>query len=364
MSQSNPPGGQRSKTGLHVLPHPGGGGETYIDALSRMDGYSFERAYLAPSVRHAAALPSIVGRWLHVQREARAHDVLHVHGEVASMICLPSLVSCPSVVTLHGLHLVRRLESLGREAAKANLRAIVRAASKTICVSEAEYADVLEIAGTRAEARVLVIQNGIVPLSPPSPEERATARAEFGLSAEMTVGVWLGALDAHKDPLVAARAAIEVARDDASLALLVAGDGQLRPELERAAGEGPPDVIRVLGYRRDTRRVLSAADFFVLSSHREGLSYSLLEAMSMGLPPVVSDAPGNPEAVGDAGIVVPRGDVAGFAQAFRRLLRDLPQRLALGERARERVARHFRAEDMVSRTREVYDEVAGARRGG
>ncbi len=100
--------------------------------------------------------------------------------------------------------------------------------------------------------------------------------------------------------------------------------------------------------------MLAAADFFVLPSHREGLSFSLLEAMGLGLPPIVSDAPGNLEAVGDAGIVVPRGDGAGLAAAFRRLL-DEAERRSLGESARARVAERFRAEEMLRRTRGVYD---------
>ena len=100
------------------------------------------------------------------------------------------------------------------------------------------------------------------------------------------------------------------------------GDGPLRPQVEQAAREAPWCRHRDRLPLGRPARILAAADFFVLSSQREGFSYALLEAMSLGLPAVVSDAPGNPEAVGDAGIVVPFGDVAGFAAAFRRLARD------------------------------------------
>jgi glycosyltransferase involved in cell wall biosynthesis len=79
--------------------------------------------------------------------------------------------------------------------------------------------------------------------------------------------------------------------------------------------------------------------------------------MSLGLPAVVSDAPGNPEAVGDAGIVVPRGDASGFAAAFGRLTRDCALRLALAKRARSRVAELFLAKEMVRRTKALYDEI-------
>ena len=134
----------------------------------------------------------------------------------------------------------------------------------------------------------------------------------------------------------------------------------MRAEAERAAAEA--DAVHILGFRRDVERILGASDFFVLSSRLEGLSFSLLEAMSLAVAPVVSDAPANVEAVGDAGTVVPFGDAARFAEAFARLAGNEPERRAMGERARERVARHYRSEEMLRRTRDLYDEVAALRR--
>ncbi len=328
-----------------------------------MDGYRFERAYLAERANLGAAWASIALRAANTQLSTRNFDLLHVHGEVASALCLPSLAIRPSVVTLHGLHLLRRVTGPARWAAEANLRLVVNSATKTICVAEAERDDVLDVVKGRALQRVVVIHNGVTPRDPPSLKERLAIREELGLSPQSVVGICVGSLDVHKDPLVAVRAAIEVARRSARLTLLVAGDGPLRPELERLARDEGAGAVLMLGFRSDVARVLAAADFFVLPSRREGLSYSLLEAMSLGLPAVVSDAPGNPEAVGDAGIVVPCGEVAGFADAFQRLLSG-PERHVLGKRARVRVTRHFLAEDMVRRTAEVYDDVVGALRAG
>lgn len=346
---------------LQVLPHPGGGGETYVDTLSAISTYRFERAYLARSARPADALLDLPLSAFRVQRAARAHSVLHVHGEMAGAICLPSLAMRPSVVTLQGLHLLRRLSGAPRSAAKLSLRLIVRSASRTICSSRAEYSDVFEVVGPRAARRVLVIHNGIEALPPLRPEERARARVELGISPATTVGIAVASLDEHKDPFTPVRAALGIARAGGALVLLLVGDGPLRGELERASGDDAGRAVRVLGYRRDVRPFLAAADFFVLASRREGLSFSLLEAMSLGLPAVVSDGPGNPEAVGDAGIVVPYGDVAGFAAAFARILNDERERRSLSDRARERFARCFRADEMVRRTREVYDEVVRER---
>jgi glycosyltransferase involved in cell wall biosynthesis len=325
-----------------------------------MDGYRLRRAFLVPSANPREAFGAL-------PRSARAvvgaADLLHLHGEDASVICLPVLAARRSVVTLHGLHRLRRSEGAKREVAKMNLRLILRAATRTICVSEAERDELVDFVGPHARSRIRVIRNG-VELPPRLPVgDRAAARARLDLPASATVGVYVGSLMPHKDPLVAARAAAAVAREGASLTLVMAGDGPLRPDLERVSEEAGGQVLRLLGQRNDIQTILSAADFFVLPSHREGLSFAVLEAMSLGLASVVSDAPGNPEAVGDTGIVVPCGDVDGFAAAFRRLLDDEQGRAALGERARARVAEHFTAEQMVRGTRELYDEVIAVRPG-
>ena len=349
------------RTVLHVLPHPGGGGETYVDLLSRMDGYRFERAFICPSQesshRFVDALRALPRAGFGALRGA---DLLHVHGELASALLLPVIAARRSVVTLHGLHVLRRSSGAKRGAAELNLRLLVHAATRTICVAEAERDALLEVAGPGLAPRLAVIHNGVEPIMPAGAPERAATRARYGLPPEAVVGVYAASLDPHKDPLAAARAAVEAAQGGAPLVLLIAGQGPLLSELERFVETAGNGTVRLIGQQAEMLPILAAADFFVLPSWREGFSFSLLEAMSLGLAPVVSDAPGNPEAVGEAGIVVRRGDVAGYAAAFRRLLEDKAERVALGQRARERVAQLFTAEQMITQTRRVYDEVLGA----
>lgn len=339
----------RARTVLHVLPHPGGGGERYVDLLGDMPDHRFDRVYLGSSAGPAPV--ELVQGMARVLRRARGYDLLHVHGEAAAGFCLPLLVTRPSVVTLHGLHLVRRLKGVRRRAAVHNLRAVLRTADRAICVSRTEHDELVRIAETDAARRALVIRNGVHVPPPPSEAERAAVRRQLGIPGDEVVGIWVGSLDERKDPLTAVRAA-----NSADVLLLVVGTGPLAPELERAAGSR----VRALGQRADVARLLAAADFYVLTSHREGLSLSLLEAMASGLAPIVTDLPENTEAVADTGIVVPPGDGTALASAFARLRSDESERLALGARARERVTSCFRVEGMVRRTRDVYDDVAPA----
>lgn len=341
---------------LHVLPHPGGGGETYADALTLMDGYRFDRVFLASGPEAALdALRSGIG----IPLRARHFDLVHVHGEVAAGICLPTLALRRSVVTLHGLNLFRRTTGAAHAAARVNLRLVVRAATATICVSNSERADVVQAVGRRSERRLAVIHNGVAAASPPTIADRKRAREVVGVGESEVVGLFVGSLEAHKDPLAAARAAAAVAAEGGALRLLVAGDGPLRGDVDRLE-QATDGAVRALGFRTDIQTLLKASDFLVLPSLREGFSYAVLEAMASALPVVVSDAPGNVEAVGDAGIVVGRGDTDGFVVAFRRLL-DAGTRRRLGERAHERVRRDFGVEEMVGRTREIYGRILAGR---
>src|SRR5262245_10706195 len=136
---------------LHVLPHPGGGGETYVDLLQEMLGYHFSRVFLAPGPTPSAR--QLVRGMAGGLPSGRRHDLIHVHGEVAAGLCLPLLMARPSVVTLHGLHLVRRLSGVRRTAAVVNLRAVLGAADATICVSEGEADELRRVVGSRADRR-------------------------------------------------------------------------------------------------------------------------------------------------------------------------------------------------------------------
>jgi glycosyltransferase involved in cell wall biosynthesis len=340
---------------LHVLPHPGGGGETYVNLVSRMPGYRFERLYLAPGREPLPALPSLARSVPRINLRRGGFDLLHVHGETAALLCLPALARNPSVVSLHGLSFVRRSTGIARKIAETNLRLLVRAAAGTICASQEERDEALAIAGQGMARKLGLLQYGVEMRPEPSAAERRAARTKLGV-ADAMLAVTVGSLEYPKDPLTVAKAVAEVARSGQPTVLLVVGEGRLRPELEAIARDSQGS-IRLLGNRSDVPRLLEAADMFVVSSRHEGLPFALLEALAAGLPTIVSDYPGAEDAVADAGIVVPFGDVDAFAQALRRLAVDPAARADLGRLARERAAAHYSLEAMLDQTRRLYEEV-------
>ena len=157
--------------------------------------------------------------------------------------------------------------------------------------------------------------------------------------------------------LITAAAGVRSAVPD--VRFVVVGTGPLEEVTRRRAQEaGVAGNFVFTGYRQDARRVMTAFDVLAVPSVYDGLSIALLEAMSLGVPPVLSRAGGNGEVVrdGEQGLVVPPADPGALARGIVSLLRDGALRVRLGTAARER-AREFDVRTAVRRTEQVYGEL-------
>ena len=128
------------------------------------------------------------------------------------------------------------------------------------------------------------------------------------------------------------------------LRCLVIGGGRRQPEMVALVRElSLTPFVNFLGHRDDIPDLLAALDIFVLPSHSEGISRSLLEAMAAGLPVVVSDVGGSPEVVrsGVNGLLIPARDPSALARALLRLLSDPALGQKLGSAASQQVAANF-----------------------
>ena len=124
--------------------------------------------------------------------------------------------------------------------------------------------------------------------------------------------------------------------------------------------------ITLLGRRRDVPEVLSAFDLFVLSSVREGLPVTLLEAMAAGTPVASTDVGGIPEAVkdGDSALLVSPGDPEALAEAAWRVLSDRALGMSLAKNASTIVEERFSMAAVSRKICEIYSKKLSEKRAG
>lgn len=189
------------------------------------------------------------------------------------------------------------------------------------------------------------------------PGSREGARVELGLG-DWPIVAAVGRLDRDKgfDTAIRALAGVPAAR------LLVVGDGEEKPTLERLARElGMSE--RVIFAGRQTRdgvaRHLNAADIFVFPTKlNEASGLVLLQAMASGLPVVASSTPVLAEAVdrpGENGLLVRRGDPEALGSAIASLVAEPATRKRMGEAARRRILAEYTVKRMIERTLDIYE---------
>jgi len=343
--------GARERRVLHVLPHPGGGAETYIDLLEGLEGFSHRRIALSVTRSRFRGVSSVLARRRQVVRLARETDLIHLHGDMAAMIAAPALRGRRLVITSHGLHRLRRSGGVAGRVVRRRLGAAVAASARTICNAADERRDLVAALPGSLHDRLVVVPNGVPLPTPADPAERQRARAELGVEPDRTAVLFAAQLEPRKDPLGAIAAAEAAGRRGARLTLLVAGSGPLEPEVRARASEN----VHALGHRDDIERLLVAADVFLLPSHREGMSLGLLEAMAHGVAPLVADGPGNRETVGEAGLVFAAGDRETMAERLVALAADEDARERIGAAARQRIETEFSLERFLAGTRAQYE---------
>jgi glycosyltransferase involved in cell wall biosynthesis len=259
----------------------------------------------------------------------------------------------PVIRTEHGAHFVGR-----HSHAYPVLEALTTlATSRVVCVCEAVRASHAPRFGW-ATRRFVTILNGTSNAHAARP--RAATRNQLGLLETDRLILAIGTLTRPKAHSVLVEAFQRVARRMSAATLLIVGEGPLHRTLEhQIADAGLADRVRLLGGRNDIPDLVAAADAFVTTSVRDGLSVALLEAMRGGCPVVASNAGGNAEAIvdGTSGWLVEPRNPGKTAEALLELLEDRVRAASFAREARRRWSELFTSERMVAETETLYRAV-------
>jgi len=207
--------------------------------------------------------------------------------------------------------------------------------------------------------KITVVPNGITP-----PEQPAVTRlellSELNLPDDAKLIAFVGRLAPQKRLRELLWATQLLRQADRRAYFLVIGDGPSREELELYSRDVESiDHVRFLGHREDAAGLLYLMDVFWMNSEFEGMSNSLMEAMSVGVPCIVSDIPANRELVTheEHGYVVPINDSVAFSQFTERLMKDEALAKQLGQNAQDRMSNEFRVEQMIGSYAQLLREV-------
>ncbi len=145
-----------------------------------------------------------------------------------------------------------------------------------------------------------------------------------------------------------------------NIRLLIFGEGPLDAELRSYCQS---EVLRgrvvFMGFRDNIRQHMAGLDVLAIPSLHEGLPFTLLEGMHLGLPIVASDVGGLAEVLanGATALLVPPTDSAALGRAIERLYREPGIRASLAHRAKKVVDTHFLADTMAERYLEIYSSL-------
>jgi glycosyltransferase involved in cell wall biosynthesis len=267
---------------------------------------------------------------------ARESSVAHVHAHFgtnpAEVAMLLAALGGPSYsFTVHGPEEFDQPRAL-------HLGAKARCAAFVVAISSFGRSQLYRWADAVDWPRIAVIHCGL---------DRSYTQREPSAAPDVSRLVCVGRLCEQKGQLLLVRATARLVACGVPIELVLAGDGELRADIEdECARLGVAEHVRITGWidGDQVRDELAAARALVLPSFAEGLPVVLMEALASGRPVITTFIAGIPELVldGENGWLIPAGDVDGLVAAMQECLSTSSDRLsAMGRAGRQRVlARH------------------------
>jgi glycosyltransferase involved in cell wall biosynthesis len=328
------------------------------------DGVSVKRfwCHYRPSFHMLTAIASMS---FYLLRHGLRFDVWHVHQyglHCAVAVFLGRLMRRPVVLKLtsSGPQSISRVSSssfFGRCVAN-----LMRQVNAVVALTRETFQEAVDF-GVSSD-RITQIGNGIdvEKFRPVSPEVKRILRNKLSLPEQGVTVAAVGRLVNLKNyvGLLEAWAQFVVAHENQRQYLIIVGDGPDRSVLEeKIRNSHLTGRVFLVGNQENVDEWLNASDMFVLSSNFEGLSNTLLEAMSCGLPVVATAVSGTKELVADthSGIVVDVGDIDGLSNGIAMLANSVELRDLMGAVGRNVVLSQYSTRSVAQAHAALYEDL-------
>jgi glycosyltransferase involved in cell wall biosynthesis len=183
----------------------------------------------------------------------------------------------------------------------------------------------------------------------PNPKCRSSVRQQYGIPNNAVLGIFVGRVTADKGVLELAQAIRILNQEGVILYIAFVGpdEGNMSAAITLASG-GDSQRIIMTGFSTTPESFMSAADFLVLPSYREGFGSAIIEAAACGIPAIGSRIDGIIDAIdeGETGLLVEPRDINQLADAMRTLAINEQLRMKLGVAARVRALKCFQTKHL------------------
>jgi glycosyltransferase involved in cell wall biosynthesis len=308
-----------------------------------------------------SALSFITGGIWTMLRHRNRFNIIHSH-QVYSPTTIgwigKRLLGYPLVINLHLGGKEGDIQRLlrNKRSGTARLERLKRDADAFIAISSEILTELRE--QDVPEEKIHMLVNAVDPnvYKPVDIDEKRRLREKLGLPLNAPIVVIVARVVQIKGHAVLLKAWADVPEP---AHLVVIGTGELEETLQAQVNSQMPGRVTFTGKRDNVHEYLQAADAWTLPSYGEGLPVSLLEAMSVGLPVVVTPVGAMPEIVQDGinGLVIPIGNDAALSAALTKVIDGSEESRSLGKRARELIQEQYSIDHISQSYLDLFEKL-------
>jgi glycosyltransferase involved in cell wall biosynthesis len=272
-------------------------------------------------------------------------DLIHSHTFKAGVLVRSKKTSIPIIHTFHGHHLYDPdYGKVARVVINAIERVLAKRSRKILTIGSRVGEELLEV-GIGKKSQYQSIAPGV---RVPKLSDRSKIVERFSLYPDRLNVLWMGRLTRVKRP----DRVIELAKHYPEVNFIMAGDGELREELEAKADEN----VHFLGVQ-SSDEMFSLADIVLLTSDSEGMPLTLIEGQMAGVPAIATDVGSVSEIVeNEVTGLLTSTQIEEIISILGQLIDDSMLRSTMAKNARERALDRFSIEKMVDSHIQVYKQ--------
>lgn len=293
-----------------------------------------------------------------LQKE-RGFDLVYSQQPVGGMMgrLVGKKFKIPVIYTAHGFHFFKGCPLVNKVIYKPVEKWLSKFTDVLITINEEDYQSALKM-----KAKQVFKINGIgIDKNKIKVEDfdKVAFRKELGLESTDKVVLTVSELNENKNYITMLETIKRLVEKDKTIKFVSCGTGVWREKIANYAKElGIDKNVVFLGYRKDVGKIMQVSDIFFHASFREGLTLSVMEAMSFGLPCVVSNVRGNRDLIvdGKGGYIAEPTDSQKFAVKIEYLLNNKEDYNLMGEFNRKE-SEKYTISQVLTQLAEIYEKV-------